>query len=106
MLDFVYGQKTNDSYDANNFEPTFKKITQFEYFNSNVFGQWEERFSLPFSLILTEHGFCFNLNLMPADSLLHLDKVSKDYYSSEFLVGLNFRKTVINKKSTPWSSLK
>ena len=104
MLDYVNDQKTNSSYDTNAFVATLKKITQIEYFNSNVFGQWEERLSLPFSLILTEHGFCFNFNLMPADSLLHLDKVSEDFhYSSDFLVGLDIHEPVISKTPTPWS---
>lgn len=72
MLD--YERQTNLSYDANDFVSQLKNITQFEFFSSNVVGEYNKRFSMPFSPILTKYGFCFNFNLVPAESLLHLEK--------------------------------
>ena len=74
MLDYVHDQETNRSHKVDDFMSMLKKITQLEFFEGNVYGKWNRRFSVPFSLVPTKHGFCFNFNLELSDSLMHLEK--------------------------------
>ena len=103
MFDYIHDRHVNLSYNAEQFMLKLKEITQFQFFSSCVFGEWRQRYSLPFSLILTKHGLCFNFNLIPAESLLHLDKVAKDFqYTQNFLVSSNDHALAKSKQPLPW----
>ena len=74
MLDYVDDQKKNFTNDVNGFMGKLRAITQFEYFMLGSLGEFKNRYSIPFSLVLTKHGICFNFNREPAESMFHLDK--------------------------------
>lgn len=74
----VFGYRTlqrSSNYDTENFMSDLKKRTQHYWFIDQVRGEWRNQFLLPFSVILTRHGFCFAFNMQPAQSLLNLEKL-------------------------------
>ena len=84
----------------NDFMTKLKEVTQFDFFTTNVLGEWKHRYSLPMSPILTKLGLCFNFNLEPAGSLLHLDKYKHPTLFSliKNLMFLESPKTFITKQ--------
>jgi hypothetical protein len=61
-----------------------KTMTQIEWFSkyadNGVIATWLNKYSVPFSLIMTKWGLCFNFNMISVEELLHVNDTSADFY--------------------------
>lgn len=76
------GIKANQNYFENgDLLQTLEDITQMNWFmNYGVIATWLNRFTVPFSLILTQWGLCFNFNMIASSTLFNLNQTSSDLH--------------------------
>lgn len=114
----------SSSYDTSSFHSNLKNKTQLGWFKRATYGDWRQRFKVPFSTILTRHGYCFSFNMRQAESLLYLDKwecdhciffkfihtlylyrVSSDFhYTVDVTAKATNRNPLANSQKMPWNS--
>ena len=91
-----------------------KNITQTDWFtrylNYGLVSVWNNKYSVPFSLILTRWGLCYNFNLLGSSELLNMNDTSADFHYKADVINLayipNIDSNSINmNESAPWSAL-
>jgi hypothetical protein len=98
---------TNEVFDL------LKEITQIDWFtrygNNGVLATWLNKYSVPFALIITEYGLCFNFNMINSLELLKTNETSSDFHYKADLIypayipSLDSNTFDLNQ-SAPWSS--
>lgn len=72
-----------------------------------VIATWMNKYSIPFSLILTQFGLCFNFNMINSSELLKIDEISSDFHYNANLIYPGYihsmgSNTLDLNQSLPW----
>lgn len=71
-----------------------KEMTQLEWFwlygNNGVLSTWLHKYNVPYSLILTRWGICFNFNMITTEELLNVNETSRDFHYNADIVNFVF----------------
>lgn len=87
-----------------------KNITQTDWFmNHGLVATWLNNYSVPFSLILTRWGICYNFNMLASSELLNMNEISNDFHykadviKSAVILSLNTL-TIQSNETAPWNA--
>lgn len=85
-----------------------RKITQIQWFmHFGVISTWLNKYSVPYSLILTRWGLCFNFNMVASSELLNANTTSPDFqYEADnvvlaYIASLDSNSVELNE-TFPW----
>ena len=85
---------TKDHFNNADIMKNLENFTQYEWFtkygSNGVIPTWLNKYHVPFSLILTQWGLCFNFNMIPSSNLLHINQTSSDFHYNANIVNLAY----------------
>jgi hypothetical protein len=71
----------NSSLKVFNVREQLEAVAQIYWFMTDgVVPMWLDKYTVPFSFILTRWGVCFNFNMVPWQELVNVNETSSDFY--------------------------
>lgn len=61
------------NFSAESLLPELRRRLQLKWFTNCVFIEWMGQYSITVRTVLTRHGYCFNFNMRPIETLLRSD---------------------------------
>lgn len=93
---------------------SLKNLTQASWFkrygDNGVIATWLNKFSVPFSLIVTRWGICFDFNMIQSSQLLNVNETSSDFHYVADVVNLVYiaslgSNALDRNESFPWAPM-
>lgn len=91
-----------------------KNLTQVDWFmryaDYGVLATWLNKYSVPFSLVITRWGLCFDFNMLESSQLLNINETSSDFHYKADYRNLAYipsldSNSIDRNDSFPWTPL-